>query len=117
VARFPDLLRVSLVNTILGILERLKAMQTREAIMANNSKVLQNIPSGGGIGSWVARVLGCWHKEMSRPFSHKGQAYRTCLHCGASRKFNVGRWEMQGSFYYARPNGRNFQPVNGLAAR
>ena len=92
-------------------------MQTREAIMANNSNVLQNIPSGGGIGNWVTRVLGCWHKEMSRPFSNKGQAYRTCLNCGASRKFNVGRWEMQGSFYYARPKVGSLRPVNGLAAR
>ena len=78
-------------------------MQTQKAIMANNSNVLQSIPSGGGLG-WVTRLLGCWHKEMSRPFSHKGQAYRTCLNCGASRKFNVSSWEMQGSFYYARPN-------------
>ena len=78
-------------------------MQTQKAIMVNNSNVLQSIPSGGGAG-WVTRLLGCWHKEMSRPFSHKGQAYRTCLSCGASRKFNVGSWEMQGSFYYSRPN-------------
>jgi hypothetical protein len=117
VALSVNFLRVSLVKTKLGTLERLKAMQTREAIMANNSKVLQNIPSGGGIGNWVTRVLGCWHKEMSRPFSNKGQAYRTCLNCGASRKFNVGRWEMQGSFYYARPKVGNLRPVNGLAAR
>jgi len=101
----------------LGTLEGLQAMQKKQAIMANNSRVLQNIPSGGGIGNWVTRLLGCWHKEMSRPFSHKGQAYRTCLNCGASRKFNVGRWEMQGSFYYARPNVGGFRPLNSVAAR
>jgi len=78
-------------------------MQTEKAIMTTDSKVLQSIPSGGGIGKLVTRLLGCWHREMSRPFSHKGQAYRTCLNCGASRKFNVGRWEMQGSYYYASP--------------
>ena len=87
-------------------------MQKEQAIMANNSDVLQNIPSGGGIGNLVTRLLGCWHKEMSRPFSNKGQAYRTCLNCGASRKFNVGRWEMQGSFYYARPNLSYLPPLN-----
>jgi hypothetical protein len=92
-------------------------MQKEQAIMANNSKVLQNIPSGGGIGNLVTRLLGCWHKEMSRPFSNKGQAYRTCLNCGASRKFNVGSWEMQGRFYYARPNAGCLRPLNSLAAR
>jgi len=100
----------------LGTLEGLQAMQKEQAIMANNSRVLQNIPSGGGIG-WITRLLGCWHKEMSRPFSNKGQAYRTCLNCGASRKFNVGRWEMQGRFYYARPNAGSLRPLNSLAAR
>jgi hypothetical protein len=92
-------------------------MQKEQAIMANNSIVLQNIPSGGGIGNLVARLLGCWHKEMSRPFSNKGQAYRTCLKCGASRKFNVGSWEMQGRFYYAQPNAGCLRPLNRLAAR
>lgn len=87
-------------------------MQKKQAIMANNSNVLQNIPSGGGIGNLVTRLLGCRHKEMSRPFSNKGQAYRTCLNCGASRKFNVGRWEMQGSFYYASPNVGYLPPLN-----
>jgi hypothetical protein len=74
-------------------------MQT-QGTMANNGNVLRNIPLGGGIGNLVTRLLGCWHREMSRPFSRDGQAHRTCLSCGASRKFNVGRWEMQGEFYY-----------------
>jgi hypothetical protein len=55
------------------------------------------------IGEWMARVFGCWHLEMSRPFSHQGHAYRTCLHCGAQRQFNLGNWEMQGNYYYGRP--------------
>jgi len=76
-------------------------MQAQQAIMTNNSRVLAGIPSGGGVGGWITRLLGCWHKEMSRPFSHQGHSYRTCLNCGASRRFNVGSWEMQGKFYYA----------------
>lgn len=71
--------------------------------MKDNINVLQDIPSGGGIGNWVTRLFGCWHKEMSRPFSGQGQTYRTCLNCGASRQFNVGRWEMQGDFFYRPP--------------
>ncbi|HEV7797391.1 MAG TPA: hypothetical protein VGO73_04490 [Pyrinomonadaceae bacterium] len=78
-------------------------MQTQPAIMKDNINVLQDIPSGGGIGNWVTRLFGCWHKEMSRPFSGQGQTYRTCLNCGASRQFNVGRWEMQGDFFYRPP--------------
>lgn len=92
-------------------------MQTGQAIMADSSTVLQNIPSGGGIGNLVTRVFGCWHREMSRPFTNQGQTYRTCLNCGANRKFNVGRWEMQGSFYYARPNLGHLRPLNGMAGR
>jgi hypothetical protein len=54
----------------------------------------------GKIGNFVARVFGCWHAELSRPFSRGGRAYRTCLNCGAQRRFNLGNWEMQGKFYY-----------------
>lgn len=91
-------------------------MQAQQAIF-KDFRVVQNIPSGGGIGSLVARVFGCWHREMSRPFSSEGQSYRTCLNCGANRKFNVGRWEMTGNFYYARPNVSSFGTLSRLAAR
>lgn len=74
-------------------------MQTQEAII-RNSNMIRNIPSGRGVGKLVTRIFGCWHKEMSRPFSNQGQTYRSCLDCGARRKFNVGSWEMQGDYYY-----------------
>jgi hypothetical protein len=57
----------------------------------------------GRIGTLMARVFGCRHAEMSRPFSRDGRAYRSCLSCGAQRQFNLGRWEMTGSFYYGQP--------------
>jgi len=80
-------------------------MQTQQAVIQNSSVLMQKIPSGGGIGSLVTRVFGCWHKQMSRPFSNnQGQAYRTCLDCGASRRFNVRNWEMQGRYYFAQPS-------------
>ena len=53
------------------------------------------------IGGFMARVFGCWHAELSRPFSRGGQAFRKCLSCGAQRRFNLGNWEMQGKFYYS----------------
>jgi hypothetical protein len=78
-------------------------MQTQQAIIDNNSNITSKTSSGGGAGNWLTRLLGCWHKEMSRPFSIQGQTYRTCLDCGARRQFNLGRWEMQGDFYYRLP--------------
>jgi hypothetical protein len=77
-----------------------EAMQALASI-ENNAKLAHTFPSENGIGKLAARLFGCWHKNMSRPFSNKDQAYRTCLDCGASRRFNVGSWEMQGEFYYA----------------
>lgn len=83
-------------------------MQTQEAII-RNTNIMQSIPSGGGVGNFVARLFGCWHKEMSRPFSNQGQTYRTCLDCGARRTFNVGSWEMQGDYYYRGPASQYLQ--------
>ncbi len=65
----------------------------------------------GKIGNFVARVFGCWHVELSRPISREGRAYRTCVNCGAQRQFNLGNWEMQGSYYYNRPNTNQFQKL------
>ena len=53
-----------------------------------------------GVAGWITKLFGCWHKEMSRPFSLQGQTYRTCLDCGARRQFNAESWEMQGDYYY-----------------
>lgn len=56
--------------------------------------------------SWLARVFGCWHQEMSRPFTLRAESYRACLECGAHRRFNPQTWELTGPYYYeqsARP--------------
>ena len=68
------------------------------------------------ISDWVARVFGCWHMEMSRPFSHQGHAYRVCLNCGAQRQFNLGNWKMQGEFYYGNATTTHFYGFSQLAA-
>lgn len=52
------------------------------------------------LSNWVARVFGCWHRDMSRPFTLEGESYRACLDCGARRKFDPRRWEMVGDYYY-----------------
>lgn len=70
----------------------------------------------GKISNLVARVFGCWHAELSRPFSHEGHAYRVCLSCGAQRQFNLGNWQMQGNFYYHKPSTRQFHSLGSFAA-
>ena len=52
----------------------------------------------------AARIFGCWHLNMSRPFSRGNESYRTCVACGARRRFDLERWEMVGSFYYPERN-------------
>lgn len=55
-------------------------------------------------GRAVARVFGCWHRTLSLPFTRDGETYRTCMGCGARRRFDTERWETVGQFYYpARP--------------
>ena len=67
---------------------------------------------GSKIGDLVARLFGCWHTDMSRPFSHHGHAYRVCLNCGAQRRFNLGNWQMNGNLYYERANTSRLYPNN-----
>jgi hypothetical protein len=78
-------------------------MQAGELTIANSNIGHINVSSlTGKVSNIVTRVFGCWHGELSRPFSRDGRAYRTCLSCGAQRQFNLGNWEMQGSFYYKK---------------
>lgn len=48
----------------------------------------------------IGKIFGCWHKELSRPFSDKNSAYRTCLHCGARKRFDANNLQTYGPFYY-----------------
>lgn len=45
------------------------------------------------------RVLGCWHRHVSLPFTRGNESYRTCIDCGARRRFDLERWRMVGAFY------------------
>ncbi|MFQ3638614.1 MAG: hypothetical protein SNJ62_01200 [Chloracidobacterium sp.] len=48
------------------------------------------------------RVFGCWHLDMSRPFTIDQQTYRMCLACGAHRAFDTNQWKMVGPYYVNR---------------
>lgn len=45
-------------------------------------------------------VFGCQHREMSRPFSRHGEAYRVCITCGARRQFDEKTWNSTGRYYH-----------------
>ena len=58
---------------------------------------------GAVLSRAAARVFGCWHREMSRPFTLEGQSYRACLDCGARRAFDTANWKMVGAYSYGSP--------------
>lgn len=60
--------------------------------------------SHGGKVSLMAKLFGCRHGNIGRPFTNGETAYRSCLNCGARRQFNPDTMETYGNFY--------FPPVN-----
>lgn len=54
---------------------------------------------GEKIGLAVA-VFGCWHGKLSRPFSKNRVSYRTCVKCGARKRFDPNTFSTFGAFYY-----------------
>ena len=48
----------------------------------------------------IGKLFGCWHKRLSRPFSERNVSYRSCLECGARRKFDTESFKTSGPFYY-----------------
>lgn len=56
----------------------------------------------------LRRTFGCWHRHLSLPFTRGSETYRTCVDCGARRRFDREKWTMVGSFYrpWSDPNER-----------
>jgi hypothetical protein len=48
----------------------------------------------------LTKLFGCWHDNISRPFVDGKTAYRTCLKCGARKRFNPETLLTEGDFYY-----------------
>jgi hypothetical protein len=46
------------------------------------------------------KVFGCWHKDLTRPFTDGKHSYRACTECGARRRFDPKTLKTIGSFYY-----------------
>jgi hypothetical protein len=49
---------------------------------------------------FFGKLFGCWHKDLSRPFTGKRQSYRVCLECGARKEFDASNLKTFGPFYY-----------------
>ena len=81
----------------------------------NRSRSLGNATLG--LRTWVARVFGCSHKELSRPFSRHGESYRVCIACGARRRFDSQTWNSRGPFYYKAANTSELLEVDCTALR
>ncbi len=46
------------------------------------------------------RILGCRHSHMGRPYLVNDEPYRTCLECGARRRFDRYGWTKQLAYYF-----------------
>jgi len=55
--------------------------------------------SGKKIGL-MGMLFGCWHRNLSRPFTYGKDSYRVCLNCGARKNFNAQTLTTSRSFYY-----------------
>jgi hypothetical protein len=52
----------------------------------------------------LQRVLGCWHHDLSRPFSLQGKSYRVCMKCGMARNFDPVDWKTSGPTFQFSAN-------------
>lgn len=48
----------------------------------------------------LAQLFGCWHKQISRPFTIEKDSYQACLRCGARKPFDTKNLKTYGSFHY-----------------
>lgn len=48
----------------------------------------------------LGRLFGCWHKDLSRPFTDLKGSYRACTECGARTGFDTKSFKTSGNFYY-----------------
>ena len=49
----------------------------------------------------LSTLFGCWHRNLSRPFTEKQEgSYRVCMECGAHALFDTTSFKTLGGFYY-----------------
>lgn len=48
----------------------------------------------------IGRMFGCFHRNLSRPFTRDEVSYRSCLECGARKRFDTDSLRTFRTFYY-----------------
>lgn len=76
----------------------LNEVQVTTSSLLESQRQVDTQVFGEKVGIFV-RLFGCGHKNLSRPFSHRTVAYRSCLQCGARKQFNAQTLETVGGFY------------------
>lgn len=72
-----------------------------EQYLTSERVIDRNVDSSGKPVGLLASLFGCWHKDLSRPFTTKNGSYRVCTDCGARRMFDTKSFKTLGRFYYA----------------
>lgn len=67
---------------------------------AEKAKFTENENIFGEKVGLIGRLFGCWHDNLSRPFFQNKTAYRSCLSCGARKKFDPQSLKTDGAFYH-----------------
>jgi hypothetical protein len=79
---------------------------TSQVLVFQSSRTEQ--ASRRSIVQWIvypfSRLFGCWHRNMSRPFTRDGRTYCVCLGCGRRRNFDLETWRMSGGYYTNDPS-------------
>jgi hypothetical protein len=78
----------------LSLRSKFQNVENKEQVNTINNTVF-----GEKVGL-VAKLFGCWHENISRPFVEGNTAYRACLNCGARKPFNPETLQSFGKFYY-----------------
>jgi hypothetical protein len=52
-------------------------------------------PTTTRVQTVLERLFGCWHRNVSRPFTISGRTYEVCLDCG--KQFAYARVDFQHS--------------------
>jgi hypothetical protein len=73
-------------------------------VLVNNiqlqAELEDSIPVLGEKIGLMTSLFGCWHENISRPFTHGNSTYRSCLTCGARTTFDPAKLITGKRFYY-----------------
>ena len=82
----------------------LKGEKVMQAILEQNTIAERLIDrTAGAFGEkigLVAKLFGCKHKSLTRPFTNNDKSYRACLECGARTEFDTQSFKTLGTFYH-----------------